>query len=81
MLSSIHFDRNKIPSNFFTALVIGLTGFLFVTLGRMVPDGYIFSFVSIFLIMIGWMCYLFALLGICAVGIRLILKSPSKPPT
>lgn len=78
MAFSIQFDKNKIPCNFFTTLVVGLAGFLFVTLGRMVPDGYIFSFISIGLIMIGWMCYIFALLGVCAVSLRLLLNRPCK---
>jgi hypothetical protein len=79
MLFSIQFDKNYIPCNFFTTLVVGLTGFVLVTFGRIVPDGYVFSFFSIALIMIGWVCYIVALVGISAVIIRFVLKRPCNP--
>lgn len=76
---SICFDKYKIPCNSITIIVVGIIGFSFVTIGRVIPDGILLSMLSMLFIMIGWVCYLITLIGICTVIFRAIFKQPCSP--
>ncbi len=71
-------DKHYIPSNLFTSITLGITGYVLITVGRFIPNVGILNVIVLLLIPCGLMCYVFCIVGIIATLVRYTRKLLTK---